>query len=848
MTTLTTVTGTVKYSTNTVPDAAKINFSLSRWDKEDVILLPGVHDAQADVNVTTGAFSIPLWANTEGDFQSTYVVSVTEYFAGDEFTGESQHTHLLGVIQVPSSGPVDLADLFFDVVIPEPTTAEILAALAAAEASASTSASIAVAAKNAAQASADLVQLYAPAYYKDPTAFFESATVWPVGTRINARTGEVWDVVTAGTGDFDHPVTGAGLSVVLSGPDWLSSAFGVTFGRGQIDAVMTLNRARLTAAIEAVNGDGGGTLAIPDIIEINGFVPLLPKVSLDMRGGGIVNPTMTVINFGYGQCLLPGNFHPDFTEDFTYYAAVTPTLPTRALTVTGEGGRFSVGDQVFIASNARGETAGFEIPHYGWLNVVEGVSGDVVTFRHPVDVANVALGVALLADETCRDGRAAFFWQDGTITGGTLECATWHWSSDSATLDCTMQGLHSVGNGAIYGNTFQRTRWLNCNFYWRSLIGEQSHNSLYTVSDGCRFIYIGADGAAGSGPSLQEAARGIVYRNFMMDFGGALATTAFIRTIDARDCLFEDGEIIGRGSGGVSGIVMGSAGFTTNINGTFRADNNIARRIRLSAPCARYALISSHEFSAENRIEDCDFSGPLSTAEAVRVDAGASTLSTQDALIMRRVRMADGILAFAGSGASSARVDAIDSPFPDGVSDVAHLTRLRGRQSSPDQFNQRRSTFRQTMHNLTWMNGETASIPMGSPVGSTSVFTIDGIVTKNGTDKDLKLQLKFYDSSDTLITTAEATLVAINSGSYRLSAQVMFSGGDLLCIGNMLRVSTGVSVPITAFTTSLNSASDVRMRIGYITGTGPGDEGSTSMSVRFLRLDVQNIYDYMVGM
>jgi hypothetical protein len=68
-------------------------------------------------------------------------------------------------------------------------------------------------ARDRAEAAQDMAELYAPAYYKDPAAFFAASTVWPVGTRINARTGEVWDVVASGE-DFLHPLNGIRLKLV----------------------------------------------------------------------------------------------------------------------------------------------------------------------------------------------------------------------------------------------------------------------------------------------------------------------------------------------------------------------------------------------------------------------------------------------------------------------------------------------------------------------------------------------------------------------------------------------------------------------------------------------------------
>lgn len=51
---------------------------------------------------------------------------------------------------------------------------------------------------DSASTSADAAALYAPAYYNDLTDLLSSSTSWPVGTRLNIRTGEVYDVVSSG--------------------------------------------------------------------------------------------------------------------------------------------------------------------------------------------------------------------------------------------------------------------------------------------------------------------------------------------------------------------------------------------------------------------------------------------------------------------------------------------------------------------------------------------------------------------------------------------------------------------------------------------------------------------------
>ena len=448
-----------------------------------------------------------------------------------------------------------------------------------------------------------------------------------------------------------------------SGKVWQVGAFGVTFGRGQDATTMTANRTALAGAIEAVANAGGGWLVIPDIIEVNGYVRLLPKVSLDMRGGGLVNPTMDVINYGVGQILLPGNLHPSHIERFTWYPAVTPTAVTRTLTVTDEGERFSVGDQVMIGSVAEGYSETYLIPKYGWLNVVEAIDGDNITFRHPIDKTGLPLRVSRLADETCLFGLTAFFWQDAEILGGLLETANWHWTSDTAALDCKITGLTSRGSKAIYGNTFQRVTWTNCDFYFRGSVGEQSCLSLDTLVRDCRFTFVGAAGANCAGPSIQEFARRVKYSSCNIDFSAGSLNHAAIRTIDTQDVVFEDIDIFGGvGTAGLSAINIGSAGWATNIDAVFPATGTRLLRVRMNlGSCARYALIGTHQWSYDNGIVDCDFRGPITTTEAIRINAAESTLASNTAAILYGNRLQNGQLFYEGAG--TVRASTKFSPF-----------------------------------------------------------------------------------------------------------------------------------------------------------------------------------------
>lgn len=219
--TLTTVIGNAVIPDGTWPRLGRLEFVLTGWAKDDdTIYLPGQVDAPFD---ESGNFSIGL--QTSDDLPVNYDVSAVYWV----LTTGRESRHRLGRISVPASEtPVLLADLL-SVPAPDPTVPDALAqALAAAAAAAGSAAATAAdrvqtgldrgaaaASAAAAAASAAAAALYAQAYYDDPPAFLSSPTVWASGTRINARTGEVWEIVSSGE-DFTHPVSGIKVKAIPS--------------------------------------------------------------------------------------------------------------------------------------------------------------------------------------------------------------------------------------------------------------------------------------------------------------------------------------------------------------------------------------------------------------------------------------------------------------------------------------------------------------------------------------------------------------------------------------------------------------------------------------------------------
>jgi len=234
----------------------------------------------------------------------------------------------------------------------------------------------------------------------------------------------------------------------------------------------------LSKAVESIANLGGGIIEIDGIYELSRCVPILPRVSLDLRKGGLVSRASKVDDYGFGQILLPGNFHPAFTQNFDYSRAKLDKQAASRLLINRSTMRFEVGDQIFIASEDSGRTQKFVIPQYGWLNRIIGVDSAGFILKYPLEkeAVNLSLKVARLSDQKCRAGLPAFFWEDGVIIGGSIETEAWHWMSDSAMLNCKIFGLKSVADSAIYGNTFQRSQIEGCDFYFRRSIGEMSHN------------------------------------------------------------------------------------------------------------------------------------------------------------------------------------------------------------------------------------------------------------------------------------------------------------------------------------------------------------------------------------
>lgn len=95
--------------------------------------------------------------------------------------------------------------------------------------------------------------------YKSAAAFYASPLIHAVGSRILARTGAVWDVVAAGTGDYTHPVTGQALKGIVH-----DNAFMVARNYDVHRANSgSVNYAGIQLALDKMADRDGGALELP---------------------------------------------------------------------------------------------------------------------------------------------------------------------------------------------------------------------------------------------------------------------------------------------------------------------------------------------------------------------------------------------------------------------------------------------------------------------------------------------------------------------------------------------------------------------------------------------------------
>ena len=303
----------------------------------------------------------------------------------------------------------------------------------------------------------------------------------------------------------------------------------------------------IQAAIDALYRKGGGTLFFPyttSFYKTTASLKLRPRVSLkgDDSRPLIRNTNTDATDMLKSSVLTPGNFHPSFTSAATYYDCGIVQRGNSVTTTVDHP--IAVGDQVFVVSNATGTAAGFSIPQFGFINIVTKVEGRTIWLREPID-ESFAGRIMRCADNAGRGGEPLFFYQDAKVQSLSFKSDAFRINSDSATLRVTWEDVTFYSKSALYGNTYQHSKWERCTFYFWETIGEQSHNSYMTHTVDCDFMFWGdadnvADQASIGGISIQEFARYIKYSDCTLEMGSRIKNQPVLRTIDARHVEFSN--------------------------------------------------------------------------------------------------------------------------------------------------------------------------------------------------------------------------------------------------------------------------------------------------------------------
>lgn len=375
----------------------------------------------------------------------------------------------------------------------------------------------------------------------------------------------------------------------------------------------------IQSAIDQVWQSGGGYVVFPateDFYNIKRTIICRPGVSLVGDG----NFPRLVAASPHRQLLLPGNFHPHFISRARYDALRNFGAGSRSVRLESAAvaSRYPPGTQVYVASRTWGETGGYGLPHYGWLNIVMARDGDRIELREPLDLA-IPAEITPLRETMGRNNIPLFFHADACISGLSLEAAG-PLMNDSAMLRVDWIGNRQIGRHGIYGNAFQYVRWIGNDVTFFRTAGEQSLTSLNTVAYDNRFVFHALPGdtdGAVAGFYFQEFGRNLQLSRSTIDLGPLRSRNFLISIAKARDILVDGLVFTGMEAAGL--IYMGNAG-----ESDFPIVGNAVRDCHFVIPkVMRYAMVQGFGSPnmRDNIIEGCDFQGNARAPDAFRFTA-----------------------------------------------------------------------------------------------------------------------------------------------------------------------------------------------------------------------------------
>lgn len=615
---------------------------------------------------------------------------------------------------------------------------------------------------------------------------------------------------------------------------------------GAVGDGVTDDTAAIQAAIDYVHASGGGVVFVPwlPVMDTTAFfritqsLILRPKVSVvgDKRRPKIKNTTAAG-GIAIQEIFRPGNFHPDFTEGAAYKDCGTIAVGnTVTLTTPADAASFAVGDQVFVASNDGATAGGFMVPMYGFLNIITGIAGAVLTLREPMDTAFDGK-ICRLASNNGRNSIPLFFAQDCEVANLDLQTTNYKWVNDSACLNVTFRDLTVTSHTAIYGNTFQRTKWVDCDFYFSSTIGEQSHNSYNTHAVRCNFIYKQESGVTPSfGISIQEFARYIEYLDCTFDMGSVIGTGAVVTTINCQHVHVKGGTI--RIS---SPTYTTTSLFVISTSGKvgFPAIDCVVEGVVVDVlTCARFVLMNGRGDAAQvgNGLRNVRFNGACTQTDAVRIEGSYGNF-------VQQCHFPTGKVSFVGLASSGNSIG--DNYIADGFVFETSIDESPFKNNSLWNNSTAKTIFKRRLRNShlqatlvgPGVTSDFYDVNVGANLVIRDEIHFDTLIRADGTNGDRTIRWHIYNHT----TSTDQTLFSIvipmaQNGLQRIQAAIYIKGVYLLwfyewtnALGTVTRSQNRIA--------ALNLTHDLSLRVeASIAGT------NTSISAEHVGVEIRNPY------
>lgn len=311
--------------------------------------------------------------------------------------------------------------------------------------------------------------------------------------------------------------------------------FGGVPGTGQ-DSVTAIE-----AALAAGNVDlGGETWYISR--------PIYCVSGRTLQNGKLVTLAAPDAGFMAGSIFAPGNYHPVYVDPVPKLAC-TSTSGSSVIQVPGHS--FVVGSIVRLSST-RGIIGSDSVlvPWYMQLARVIGVSGNAVTLDAPVDTTE-ALVVHAANQPTyqARFNKPLFVLERARFRN--IEVDTWdYWTADSATYECSFEGIRGKAKAVVYGNTFCRTEFRDIDISFSNKASELAFGSHDTTLDNVKFRADAANWISTNpvGISWAESGRRCTLDNWQLLVPQGVSLSVLLRISSHRDVIVRNGFVQVSGS------------------------------------------------------------------------------------------------------------------------------------------------------------------------------------------------------------------------------------------------------------------------------------------------------------